>query len=255
MKKSIEKKYQSKIIKCLKSLGIKKNDVIFCHSRMVFFNNFNIKNPKKICEIFLNSFLKTLGKKGVFSLPIFTYDHAKKKIFDKNNIKTNCGILSDYILKKRNLKIYPDPNLAVGIFEQKKFFSCLKNYDPYNENSFFSKLSKRNGKICFINTGPTSTFIHYIEKNLNVHYRYNKKFKGKILIKNKIKNFNSYLFVKKKKIKNSHPTLKFEKIVNKSKKIKIKKFDGGFISVISANNYKEIIEKTIQKDKNFFIKN
>lgn len=73
-------------------------------------------------------------------LPMIT---QKKKIFDKNNIKTNCGILSDHILKKKNLKIYPDPNLAVGIFEQQKNFSYLKNYDPYNENSFFSKLSKK----------------------------------------------------------------------------------------------------------------
>ena len=127
MRKSIEKKYQNRIIKCLKSLGIKKNDVIFCHSRMVFFNSFNIRNPKKICEIFLNSFLKILGKKGVFSVPLFTYDHTKKKVFDQNNVKTNSGILGNYILKKKYLKIYPDPNLAVGIFENEKIFSYLKN--------------------------------------------------------------------------------------------------------------------------------
>ena len=255
MIKSTEKNYQNRIINCLKSLGIKKNDSIFCHSRMVFFKNFNIKNPKRICDIFLNCFLKLLGKNGAFSVPIFTYDHTKKKLFDENNIKTNCGLFSDFILKKKNLKIYSDPNLAVGIFEKEKFFSDIKNYDPYDEDSFFSKLDKKKGKICFINIGPTSTFIHYVERTLKVNYRYNKKFKGKIRINNKKKNYNSYLFVKKKKFKNPHPTLKFEKIIHKSKKLKIKKFDGGFISVISTQNYKKIIKKIIKKDKNFFIKN
>lgn len=254
MIKSKEKRYQNKIIKCLKDLGIKKHDIIFCHSRMVFFKNFEIKNPKKICEIFLNSFLNIIKKKGVFSVPLFTYDHTKRKLFNKKNIKTNCGLFSNFILKKRNLKIYPDPNLAVGVFENQKFFSDLETYDPYDENSFFSKLHKKNGKICFLNIGPTSTFIHYVERILKVKYRYNKKFNGKVRINNKNKNFNSYLFVKKKKFKNPHPTLKFEKIIYKSKKLKIKKFDGGFISVISTQNYKKVIEKIIKKDRNFFLK-
>ena len=121
MIKSTEKKYLNRIINCLKSLGIKKNDAIFCHSRMIFFKNFNIKDSKKICDIFLNCFLKLIGKNGVFSVPLFTYDHAKKKLFDENNIKTNCGLFSDFILKKKNLKIYSDPNLAVGVFEKEKF--------------------------------------------------------------------------------------------------------------------------------------
>jgi len=255
MIKSIEKRYQNKIIKCLKSLGIKKNDAIFCHSRIIFFKNFDIKNPQKICDIFLNCFLKIIKTKGVFSVPLFTYDHTKKRVFDKKNIRTNCGLLSNFILKKKNLKIYPDPNLAVGVFENKKFFSNLEAYDPYNENSFFSKLHKKNGKLCFINIGPTSTFIHYVERTLKVNYRYNKKFKGKIRVKNKNKNLNSFLFVKKKKFKNPHPTLKFEKIIYKSNKLKIRKFDGGFISVISTQDYRKLIEKIIKKDMNFFIKN
>jgi aminoglycoside N3'-acetyltransferase len=255
MKKLTEKKYQIKIIRCLKSLGIKKDDIIFCHSRMFFFDNFNIKKSQKICEYFLNSFFKILGKNGVFSVPLFTYDHAERKIFDKKKIKTKCGILCNHALKKKNIKIYSDPNLAVGIFEKKSFFSNITNYSPYSENSFFSRLDQKNAKLCFINIGPTSTFIHYVEKILGVHYRYNKKFKGKIAESKSSKIFNSYLFVKKKKYKNLHPKLEFEKIIYKSKKLKKKKINGGFISVISIKDYKNIIKKTIQNDKNFFIKN
>ena len=97
MIKSTEKKYLNRIINCLKSLGIKKNDAIFCHSRMIFFKNFNIKDSKKICDIFLNCFLKLIGKNGVFSVPLFTYDHAKKKLF--SDLKSGCREIWILMLK------------------------------------------------------------------------------------------------------------------------------------------------------------
>ena len=58
--------------------------------------------------------------------------------------------------------------------------------NSFSEKSVFGFIKKNNFKILCLNHVGT-TFLHYIERNIKVSYRFDKEFEGKLKFKNKLK--------------------------------------------------------------------
>ena len=56
----------NKLYKALKKIGLKKNDVIFCHSNLGFFGKFkNAKNKNDLCNFFYKQIFKIINDENL----------------------------------------------------------------------------------------------------------------------------------------------------------------------------------------------
>jgi len=247
---------QKSIIKALKKIGIKKNDVIFCHSDISLLGVPNSSLSKKnFFSFFLNAFFKVLGNGGTLIIPTFTYSFSNKKIYDPFFSKTICGFLSACAIKHNSGKLYLDPNLSCIIFGNKKnFFSQNPSKNSYDEESLFARFFAINGKICNINLDAGSTFLHYLERKLNVDYRFDKTFFGKIKISNTYKKTFSTIFVKHKENQKQTCFKKFTQYAKKNNFYKKTNLGKGFIGTITARDCYTILNKKLIKNPFFLFK-
>lgn len=244
------KNLKLKFLKGLESIGIKKNDIIFCHSSLFLFNISNKMEAKKLCSLIYKCIKNKIGENGTLIVPTFTYSISSGQQYDYKNSKNICGIFSEYVRKKKSTKIYIDPNVSVaangGLAE---YFTKKPTKNSYCKNSFFDRFVKKKGKICNINLDSGSTFIHYFERKLKVNYRYDKTFFGY----SGKKKISSTLYVRKLKEDYQPDFRKFHNEAIKGKYYKKFYLEKSYVGVINIENVEMIINKNFKKNKSFLI--
>ncbi len=248
----ISKSYYTKaeLISAIKSTGITKGDIIFSHSNIGFlgFPNGN-KDPDYIFKIILDSFLDVIGREGTFIVPTFTYSFPKHKIFDATTSKSTCGYFTEMFRKLSNSYRSNDPCVSVSaIGKYAKDFTKNIPVNAYAENSFFDRFYKSEGKICNINLSSSfQTFLHYIERKLNVPYRFDKAFNG-IIIKNSKKEKKESIIWVRYLTKGTQVNINSLGLLAEQIGLcKNASIGRGFISTITAKDTFDIIKKTLPR--------
>ena len=247
-------KYNSSIKNLFKSLKIKKNDNLLIHSNVFpILKNFGLNNSYKL-EKFIEIAKKVIGNNGNILIPAYNYDFFKGKIFDPKNSPSQVGYFSNFLLKKNKYSVTRNPvfrHIVIGRIYKK--IKKLDDFELFGKNSVFELILKKNFKImCFCCSPNNMTFIHYIEKKLNVKYRYEKEIDGKLFLNKKIKKKRIKYFFGKKKINYS---IKHKNIIKitKDKNFIIQKFFGFSCYIVSASNLFQAICNRIKKKENFLV--
>ena len=247
--------------KSLKRLGLKKNDVVFCHSNLAYFGKLKEANNKnKLCSIFFNTLFKIIGSEGTLIVPTFTYSFSKKRhgiyykkkeIFDVNKTQSEMGIFSEWIRNKKNSIRSLDPFFSVAVIgKNKNIVKSLSNHS-FDENSVFSRLLLLNAKFLNFNFSG-HTFLHYVERLLDVNYRFDKTVSGYINLKGKkvFKKWNiysQYLFDKRF----SHNPYFYDDYIKKKKICNFTNLGRGEMLSITAKNIYKVVKKMYLKNKWF----
>ena len=243
---------KKKIIKILKELDIKKNDDLMIHGDSAIIYQYNI-NKKRGFSLFFQTIEDYIKKGGTILIPSFTFSFCKTKKFDRNLTKSQTGNFSQTFGKRINVKRTNHP-----IFS---FYIKGKNWDYYNKakldicfgkDSIFDLFHKKNGKIIVLGNSfeKSTTFLHHIEEQAKVKYRFYKFFKGEIIDNNKKKELNVSYYVKKLSL---NIKLKFKKsLFKKLKKANFKRFQ--VYSIASKKLYNYCMKK-LKKDKKYLINN
>ena len=234
----------------LKKIGLRKGMDVFIHSNLAFFGkpNFRIKN-NSLEKTFLEQILAIIGKKGNLIVPTFTYSFCKNKIYDPNKFKTDMGIFPEYILTRKNSLRSLDPIFSVCVIGDKKnYYTDVDHNNCFGPNSFWAKFLKNSGNILGLNFGSACTIFHYFEKKIGVPYRFDKKFSGKIKVKNKLVKEEVIFFCRKLRDKFSEQNfLPLEKITHKTKIKKIAKLGKGYVSLSNSKNCLNYSKKNTKK--------
>lgn len=247
---------KNKIKNLLKNLKIKKNDNILIHSNVAGIYQFskNKKNYNRNLEEFFKIILSHIGKKGTILIPTYNYNFTKGKHFDKKKSLSQVGELGNFLIKKYPNSRTNDPIFSHVVFGKlkKNIFNCSIN-EAFGDKSIFNLILKKKFKIiCFCTSPATMTFIHFLEKKLNVNYRFNKYFKSSIILNNKKVTILYKYCVGKKKFKYN---LKENKILNLLGKKLISKNFGRFICTqIDTKELYNKIKKKLSENKYFLIK-
>ena len=256
-------------------IGIKRGDAIYCHSNIGFFG-LPEKNVSKeeLCENFYYSLLQTVGKEGTLVFPTYTYSFSKNRnntrlskndyknnvigneVFDSTNSKSNMGILSEYVRTQKKVKRTKDPFFSSIITG--KLSSYLADNIPNNsfdKNSLFDRFFKINGKFLNFNF-PGTTFIHYVERELSVDYRYDKEFEGEIITK-KGKEIKKWIITVSDLSKpgHTHNPYHFVKHIKNHDIAKSTNLGKGEMLIISSKQIFEIISNKLSTDKWFLTNN
>lgn len=242
----------AEFVNALRECGISKGDVVFNHSNIGFFGMpEGAKNATDTCRIITSAIFEVIGESGTFVVPTFTYSFGSdkvEKVFDIENSSSGMGIFAEYIRKLPEAKRSADPMFSVAAVG-KKAEELTKNISTecFGKDSFWDRFYKFGGKICNFNFDSGSTFIHYVEKCLNVPYRKNYKFSGKINGQEK----TFIYFARDLESKTAYPRFERFDQLAKQKYSKTAKLGRGEIVMITATDTYNLIKDTLDKEPDF----
>lgn len=251
---------KQEFIKGLRSCGIEPGDTLFCHSNIGFFGFMSgADNTDETCEGMLEGIFEVLGNSGTFVVPSFTYSFGKdkhEKVFDVQNSKAiSMGVFAEYIRNSADSIRSRDPMFSVSAVG-KKAGPLTRNISDecFGKDSFWDRFVKCNGKVCNFNFDSGSTLIHYFEKKLQVPYRKDITFSGKIIDNGKSTNKSVTFFCRD--LHDPESSSSFEKFNQyaKQKYTQTVSVGRGSIVVISADETYKLIEKRIADEPNFLTK-
>ena len=158
-------------------------DMLFVQTEIMFgLPNRSLKR-KELLGI-LSDILLSLNVKTIL-LATFTYSFPNHEAFDVVNSKTSMGALLEYMRKlpQANYRT-EDPLLSITILgEGKEKFMDLP-HNSLGPGSAFDRLHNEKG-VKFLmfggSFGESFTYVHHVEKMLEVPYRYDQSFTGEII--------------------------------------------------------------------------
>lgn len=170
-----------RMLEALYSVGADQCDVLMLHTEL----SFGVPNPKlkrkQILGLLLDAF-KELKVKTLL-VPTFTYSFSNYKDYDVTASRTTMGALNEYMRKQPDAVRSIDPQMSFAVLGENK--ELVKNIgkDCIGKDSTFDKLHHTpDAKFLFFGTRIEQCFTHqhYVEKVLNVPYRYDMEFTGTI---------------------------------------------------------------------------
>ncbi len=180
--------YTKKLIEqALQKVGIEKGDIILVHSdSSPVLQNKNIESLTDALVLLKKCFLDILGPTGTLVVPTFNYDFCKGKSYSHKKSMSQVGMFTNYILwdNASHRSFHPIFSFAAIGSDAKNICNNISK-SSFGIDSVFYKLHKLNAKIVFFNVNfEFCTFIHYVEQDIGVNYRFLKYFKGKVKMNN-----------------------------------------------------------------------
>ena len=174
---------EADIIEGLKSIEADKCDILFVHTEVAFgMPNVDLKR-KQYLDVLYDSLLAL--NVGTLIFPSFTYSFCNNENYDVRNSKTSMGALIEHIRKKDGVKRSLDPLLSViAMGKNENIVEGDVGNHSLGKNSVFNRLHNcDNVKFLFFGADFAEyfTYVHYVEKMLEVPYRFDKAFRGKII--------------------------------------------------------------------------
>lgn len=231
-------------------------DTIFIHSNIGAFGLLkDAYNITDYCKSLLDAVISIIGSNGTVVVPTFSYSFFNKTIFDLKNTKSVCGAFSEYIRMLPNSHRNIDPNFSVtAIGKKAKEYTKGIIFNSFDQGSFFDRFLNNNGKICNFNLDSASTYIHYVEKSINVPYRFDLGFNGTILYNNTELRCRFYHYASPIDTNKYRPDFtKFDSYVKNNNISKVSNVGKGQIVSISAEDTYNVIKEQLKVDGNFLI--
>ncbi len=241
--------------KFFKNLDIKKNDKILVSSDILpFLVNSNI-SPKELANQIIDELINIVGKKGTILFPTYNWDFCKGKVFDYNKTTSSSGALGNVALRRAEFSRTINPIYSFAVYGKDKSKICsLSHKSCFNLDSPFGYLIKEYGKNIFLNLDYKAgfTFCHVAEEEVNVEYRFHKKFKSHYINKNGIKRLKEFkMFVRDPKsgVKMTMIHKNFDNILIKNKALRKYKIDDFKIDLVDINAAYKLMITDLKKDK------
>lgn len=235
-------------------IGIKAGDMICVHTE-IFNLGIPLLTKNEYLKALIECFLEILTNNGTLVMPTFSYSFCKNEIYDKNKSKCTVGLLNNFFRKLPEVTRSNDPIFSFAAYGLKANLFQVENNSCFGKNSGYDILTKNNAKIVYLGADWAHTFIHYIEEQIGVDYRYFKTFQGYIIDENNQKyekKINYYVRCLDKPSELNLSTI--TKLLEESGSLKKKSFGGTSISAIDTNDFKKIIIQALNTDKYILVR-
>lgn len=242
------------LLETLKQVEAHNCKVLYIHSGL----SFGTPNPElhknEILQIILETILEL--KVPTICVPTFTFSFCNKMDFDLYHSKSKMGALNEYIRKLPSSIRSIDPLMSIALLGEDKDLAEGIGHESIGKDSTFYKLHFRDSvRFLFLGArlGDCFTYMHFMEKLLNVNYRYDREFKGQITVGGKSYQDTFTLFVRYRNIFPGRGSFQYEDILNNRGIAKKHHLGNGFITTLDETSAFEVYEELINQDKYFFI--
>ena len=168
----------------LDRLPLERGDVVFCHSNLGFFGRGElIGKSDELCEMFFDCIMERIGPNGTLCVPTFTYSFSKPEpevFYPAETPAPKMGMLAEWVRTNPYADRSDDPCYSVAVVgdQRDKILDSLAENSFDAVASFFARLRYWDGKVLNLNFDAGSTFVHWVERELYVPYRFDKTFVG-----------------------------------------------------------------------------
>ena len=173
----------------LRGAGIRLGDIVFCQISHDRLGSAACGPSQESQYSLLSSALReAVGPEGTILLPSFSLSFERNEDYDVEHTPAVQGIWSDSLGFLEYFRHLPevirsdDPNrsvVALGPMAE-KLLAGLPN-SSYGRDCVHDRLLKAGGKVCGIGVGlAQAEFLHFIEEEMEVPFRYKKLFTGTI---------------------------------------------------------------------------
>ena len=181
-----KKIYQADIEHALKKAGVKSGDTILVHSSLTAFGKLCPDNKESmdtyidfLMNSIVNAMKKCVGTNGTILMPTFSWSFCKKRIFDVTKTPSEVGALTNYFRNLPGVSRSLHAIYSFAVLGRKRGFFMDVGKDSFGKDSIFDKINKIDGKIIFFGAPfHSATFVHYIEQQHGIPYRFIKSFGG-----------------------------------------------------------------------------
>jgi aminoglycoside 3-N-acetyltransferase len=242
-------------LRVLLDLGANNTDILYIHSAL----NFGAPNKalKKseilecLAEVLLELHVDTL------ILPTYTFSFCNNERFDINATKTPMGVLNEYFRINVDSVRSCDPlmsNILIG--KNDNLVNGIRK-NSVGLGSTFDLLAKSNKVIKFLFMGPRIgdcfTYMHYIEADQKVPYRYYRDFSGTIS-KSGLTYEDTYsLFIRYENVLPGGGSYVYENILHEKKLSNSIQLGESKITVVEKNVAHSVYLDLLNLSPNFFI--
>jgi aminoglycoside 3-N-acetyltransferase len=198
-------------------------------------------------RIFKEAVFEVIGNEGTWIQPTFSYSFCWNKKFDIDKTPGICGFLSEMMRKDPESLRSEDANFSItAVGSKAEYITKNAPENPYAKEGFWDRFIKIDGKFCNFNFDAASTFIHYVERELKIHYRYDKPFNGELIKGDKVEQRIFYHFAYNKDNPVYRPDYpKFDRKAREMALAQIAVLGKGQIVCISAKDTFELIKKEL----------
>ena len=130
-------------------------------------------------NLLLDSVIDIIGPSGTLLIPTFNWDFCKGIPFDYHKTPCKTGSIGKAALKREDFKRTKHPIYSFAIWGKDKEKLCtIDNKSSFGADSVFGYCKDHNVKNLFIDVEcqHSFTFVHYVEEQVGVSYRYLKDF-------------------------------------------------------------------------------
>lgn len=176
---------KSDLQQALADLPLAKGDVVFSHSNLGFFGRpEGVGKADQLCELFADAVFERIGEEGTLTVPTFTYSFPRNEIFDPDTTASNMGMFAEWVRKHPEAYRSIDPSYSIAALGgSARTLTVDAPENSFGAGSFFDRFYRAGGKIMNFNFDAGSTFVHYVERCLDVPYRFDKTFSGTLRLK------------------------------------------------------------------------
>lgn len=170
------------VYSALKEVGANECEALFIHSDIMFGKTAPGFNRKEYLNILYDIFCDLKIKYLI--APTFTYSFCNHEDYDVKKSRTSMGAFNEYIRKKDGRYRTLDPLLSISVPDELKGRFQDINEHSLGEKSCFDIIHQMDSvKFLFFGArlGNCFTYVHYVEKMLDVPYRFDMPFSGKII--------------------------------------------------------------------------
>lgn len=252
-----KKAYEEEDIrKALLDVGAAECEGLFIHSDVMFGRpGKNFKRQEYLNTIY--EIINSIGVKNII-VPTFTYSFCNDEEYDVNNSKTSMGAFNEYVRKMDGRYRTKDPLLSLSVpIEWKSYFERYDGQHSLGVGGGLDAIHHMNDiKFLFLGADMAEcfTYVHYVEKILDVPYRFDMQFHGIVIDeKGKRKERDQFIYTQCYGVKVPKRYDYFERELFADGTLKKKKLGDKFICCMSEKvAYREISER-IKKDINYFL--
>ncbi len=239
----------------LSEVGILHGDTVYCHSNIGLFGLIdNYQAKEQVCEEFYNALLDIIGQRGTLIVPTYTNSFSNNQVFDSKNTTSNMGVFAEWVrLHSESVRSH-DPAYSVAAIGAKANYYCdnIPN-NSFSKDSVFDRIFTNDAKILCLNH-PGCTYLHFVERELKVPYRFDKTFNGNQLIDGNIVNQDWTIWVRYlSDDKLIHSPTKFVKYIKNKSIAKYSNLGRGEVLSISASKVFDAVRLGLQDDPWFLI--
>ena len=214
----------------------------------------NYQSKGQVCEEFYNAIFDIIGQKGTLIVPTYTYILSSNQSFDPKNSASKMGVFAEWVRTHTDSIRSLDPAYSVAAIGTDADYYCdnIPN-NSFSKDSVFDRILTNDAKILCFNH-PGCTFLHFIERELKVPYRFDKTFYCRQVINSKIIEQEWTIWVRYlSDDKLIHSPSKFVNSIKSESIANFAKLGRGEILSISASKVFSSVKTSLKKDPWFLI--